>query len=228
MTTWCRSYTVCAHKQCRNWIWDDKQNPGTRCRKCGTWWQQGKPPTGKGKGQGHGNGSKLYLNAAWPKKNVNEDLMDHPPALNKFKPLKKNKTQQSAAELLATTWEAIPSDIQGKFQALGLGPPQPEEPGLAEVLQTHLNALPQAVQDVVNKLNQPIPDTEEELAQKLKTQVTELKTISMKKAQLQTKRIRTHVAGHARAPSQTQRRAKEAQDFVRAVHASSQQDTYAS
>ena len=129
----------------------------------------------------------------------------------------------------------IPSDIQGKLQALGLGPPQPEEPGLAELLQTHLNALPQAVQDVVNKLNQPIPDTEEGLAQKLKTQVTELKTISMKKAQLQTKldQIKSqyasmHVAGHARAPNQAQRGAKEAQDFVRAVHASSQQDTYAS
>ena len=107
--------------------------------------------------------------------------------MNKLKPLKENKTQQTAAELLATTWEVIPSDIQGKLQALGYGPPQPEEPGLAEVLQTHLNALPQAAQAVVNKLNQPIPDTEKALAQKLKTQVTELKTISMKKAQLQTR-----------------------------------------
>ena len=52
---------------------------------------------------------------------------------------------------------------------------------------THLKELPQAVQDVVNKMQQPIPDTEKALAQKLKTQVTELKTISMKKAQLQTR-----------------------------------------
>ena len=107
--------------------------------------------------------------------------------LNRFKPLKKTKNQQSAAELLATTWEVIPSEIQNKLAALGLGPPPQEEPGLAEILQTHLSALPQAVQDVVNKLNQPLPDTEKELAQKLKTQVTELKTISMKKAQLQMK-----------------------------------------
>ena len=56
-----------------------------------------------------------------------------------------------------------------------------------EVLQTHFNALPKAVQDVVNKLTQPIPDTEKEIAQKLKTQVTDLKSISIKKTQLQAK-----------------------------------------
>ena len=127
------------------------------------------------------------MNTSWPKRPFNDDLIEHPPGLNRFKPLKKTKNQQSAAELLATTWEVIPSDIQGKLAALGLGPPPPEEPGLAEILQTHLSALPQAVQDVINKLKQPLPDTEKELAQKLKTQVTELKTISMKKAQLQTK-----------------------------------------
>ena len=48
-------------------------------------------------------------------------------------------------------------------------------------------ALPQAVQEVVTKLTQPIPDTEKEIAQKLKTQVTDLKTISIRKTQLQTK-----------------------------------------
>ena len=50
-----------------------------------------------------------------------------------------------------------------------------------------MTALPQAVQDVVNKLTQPIPDTEKELAQKLKTQVGDLKSVSVKKNQLQTK-----------------------------------------
>ena len=107
--------------------------------------------------------------------------------MNQLKPLKKNKNQQSAAELLATTWDVIPNEIQGKLAALGLGPPTPAEPGLTEILQTHLNALPQPVQDIVNKLSQPIPATEKDLAQKLKTQVTELKTISMRKAQLQVK-----------------------------------------
>ena len=40
---------------------------------------------------------------------------------------------------------------------------------------------------MVNKLTQPIPDTEKEIAQKLKTQVTDLKSISIKKTQLQAK-----------------------------------------
>ena len=130
---------------------------------------------------------KTYANANWPKQNQTDELLDKPPGLRKLKPLKKNTTQQTAVELLATTWEVIPNEIHCKLQALGYGPPQLEEPGLAEVLQTHLKDLPQAVKDVVNKLHQPIPDTEKELAQKLKTQVTELKTISMKKAQLQTR-----------------------------------------
>ena len=40
---------------------------------------------------------------------------------------------------------------------------------------------------MVNKLTQPIPDTQKEIAQKLKTQVTHLKSISIKKTQLQAK-----------------------------------------
>ena len=110
-----------------------------------------------------------------------------PPGLHKLKPLKKSMPNQSANELLTSTWDAFPPDVQTKLQNLGFGPPPPEEPRLEAILQTHLKELPQAVQDVVNKMQQPIPDTEKALAQKLKTQVTELKTISMKKAQLQTR-----------------------------------------
>ena len=52
--TWCRAYTTCSHSSCRNWIWNDKIQPGTRCRRCGTWWPNVTKATGKGKGQGHG------------------------------------------------------------------------------------------------------------------------------------------------------------------------------
>ena len=83
-------------------------------------------------------------------------------------------------------------------------------------MQTHLSALPLAVQDVVNKLNQPLPDTEKALAQKLKTQVTELKTISMKKAQLQTKLHQARL---------NEGQTTKTQNFVRAVHAGRQQDS---
>ena len=186
-SSWCRSYTPCGNSTCTSWIWDDRLTPGTRCRKGGTWWQHAHQPTGKGKGQGHGSRSKASTKATWPQKTYAEALLDSPPGLQKLRPLKKGKNQQTAADLLATTWDVIPGEIQSKLQALGFGPPQPEEPGLAEVLQTHLNALPKAVQDVVNKLTQPIPDTEKEIAQKLKTQVTDLKSISIKKTQLQAK-----------------------------------------
>ena len=144
-STCCRTYTACGNTQCTNWIWSDK------------------------KGQGHGNRGKTFNNAKWPKKTYAEALLDSPPGLQKLRPLKKGKNQQTAADLLATTWDVIPGEIQSKLQALEFGPPQPEEPGLAEVLQTRLNALPKAVQDVVNKLTQPIPNTEKEIAQKMKT-----------------------------------------------------------
>ena len=115
------------------------------------------------------------------------ELLDKPPGLQKLKPLKKTMPTQAANELLASTWDVIPAEVQSKLQTLGFGPPPQEEPGLEAILQTHLKELPQAVQHLVNKMHQPIPDTEKALAQKLKTQVTELKTISMKKAQLQTR-----------------------------------------
>ena len=44
-----------------------------------------------------------------------------------------------------------------------------------------MNALPQEVQAVVTKLTQPMPDTEKELAHKLKAQVGDLKTVSIRK-----------------------------------------------
>ena len=50
-----------------------------------------------------------------------------------------------------------------------------------------MNALPQEVQAVVTKLTQPMPDTEKELAHKLKAQVGDLKTVSIKKNQLQSR-----------------------------------------
>ena len=88
---------------------------------------------------------------------------------------------------MASTWEVIPEAIQAKLTALGYGPPPQEEPELTELLKSHMTALPQEVQDVVTKLTQPIPDTEKELAQKLKSQVGDLKSVSIKKNQLQTR-----------------------------------------
>ena len=167
-------------QKCTNWIWSDKLKPDTRCRKCGTWWPSSRAGIGKGKGQGR-PANKTYGNGNWPSSQTS-DILDKPPRLHRLKPPKKNTPNPTAVELLASTWEVIPNEIQSKLQTLGFGPPPQEEPGLEEILQTLLKELPQAVQDVVNKMQQPIPDTEKALAQKLQAQVTELKTISMKKA----------------------------------------------
>ena len=122
--------------------------------------------------------------------------MDTPPGLNRPRPLRRPKDQQQAAELLTANWDVIPDTIQTKLQALGLGPQPPEEPGLTDILKTHMTSLPPQVQAVVTKLTAPIAQTEKEIAQQLKQQVTELKNQSIKKTQLQSKldQIKTQYA----------------------------------
>ena len=186
MTSWCRTYQVCSKNHCNNWIWQDKLQHGTRRRKCGTWWTT-TTNNGKGKGQGHTNKTKAYMSTTWPKKTYQEALIDAPPGLTKPRPLRKPKDQQQAAELLQATWDVIPDTIQTKLQALGLGPQPQEEPGLTDILKTHMASLPQEVQAVVTRLTAPIPQTEKEIAQQLKQQVTELKNQSIRKTQLQGK-----------------------------------------
>ena len=177
---------TCRHSECRNWIWEDKLRPGTRCRKCGTWWQN-MAATGKGKGQGHGQHRAPSKAQPWPRKQPATQVLDTPPGLPRLRPLKQSKEHASAVELIASTWSVIPEGIQTKLAALGYGPQPPEEPELTELLKSHMTALPQEVQAVVTKLTQPMPDTEKELAHKLKAQVGELKTVSIKKNQLQSR-----------------------------------------
>ena len=169
---------TCKNPSSTNWIWADKVRPGTRCRKCGQWWPQ-TTSTGNGKGQGHGQTKANGHGKTWPRKQAADQLLDTPPGLF--------QSAASQAELLASTWDVIPGPIQAKLAALGYGPPPQEEPELTELLKSHMTALPQEVQDAVTKLTQPIPDSEKELAQKLKAQVGDLKSVSIKKNQLQAK-----------------------------------------
>ena len=213
---WGRNYMVCHNQACTNWIWQDKLRPGTRCRKCGQWWDH-YATTGKGKGQGHGQAKPLGHGKAWPKKSPGTQLLDSPPGLYRPRPLKQNKDQAAAAELLATTWEVIPEGIQAKLMALGFGPPPPEEPELTELLKTHMTALPQEVQAVVTKLTQPLPDTEKDLAQKLKAQVGDLKSVSIKKTQLQTKldQVKTQYASMLQDMQELQGKLNEGQQRLK-------------
>ena len=76
-----------------------------------------------------------------------------------LKPLKKSKVQQEATELLANSWATLPEETQTRLQALGKGPSKPEEPDLKNLLKTHMDALPQQVQEIVSKLTTPEPIT---------------------------------------------------------------------
>ena len=116
-----------------------------------------------------------------------QNLPESPPHLPKVRPLKISKVQQEATELLSTAWTTLTEDTQAKLQANGIGPTKPEAPELKDVLKSHVEALPQPVQDLVTKLTTPEPCTEREIAAKLKGRVTELKNLSMKKTQLQSK-----------------------------------------
>ena len=164
--TWCRAYTPCSKSSCTNWIWQDKMYPGTRCRKCGTMWPTTSTSTGKGKGYGKPSNRQ-------PR---GQPGLQPPPGLAKVKPLKISKVQQEATELLSTTWTSLTEDIQSKLQAIGIGPSKPEAPELTDVLKTHMEALPQQVQELVTKLTTPEPCTEREIAAKLKGRVTDSRT----------------------------------------------------
>ena len=147
--SWGRAYMVCKHSACSNWIYSDKLRPGTKCRKCGTWWPTYAKTTGKGKGYGKPANKANNGSRNWP---------EPPPGLSKLKPLKRTKVQQEATELLSTAWTSLSEDTQTKLQAIGIGPRKPEEPQLQEVLKSHMQSLPPQVQDLVNKLTTPEPE----------------------------------------------------------------------
>ena len=112
--------------------------------------------------------------------------LESPPGLSKVRPMKISKVQQEATDLLSAAWTTLTEETQTKLQAIGTGPTKPETE-LKDVLKSHMEALPQPVQELVTKLTTPEPCTEREIAAKLKGRVTELKNFSMKKTQLQGK-----------------------------------------
>ena len=77
------------------------------------------------------------------------------------------------------------TELQDKLQLLGIGPAKPPEPDLAEMLKSHMEALPVQVQEAVSRLTAPEPASERDIATKLKGQVSDLKNLSIKKTQLQ-------------------------------------------
>ena len=130
-----------------NWISTDRAKPGTKCRRCGTWWPNQAGGTGKGKGFGRPTNKNM----------ANQQWLESPPGLSKMKPLKRSKVQQEATELLSTSWASLPEETQTKLQAFGIGPSKPEEPELKDLLKTHMDALPQQVQQTCLLYTSPSP-----------------------------------------------------------------------
>ena len=79
------------------------------------------------------------------------------------------------------------NELQDKLQHLGIGPKKPPEPDPHEMLKTHMASLPAQVQEAVTRLTTPAPASEQDIAIKLKGQVTDLKNLSTKKTHLQEK-----------------------------------------
>ena len=204
-TSWCRGYVTCSQAQCANWIWQDRLRPDTRCPKCGTWWPR-VPTNSGGAGKGKGQGRPTKTTTSWQ-----TTWLDTPPGLGRTKPLKKTKIEKEAADLLEPVWSVISTDLQDKLQHLGIGPQKPPEPDLHEMLKTHMASLPAQVQEAVTRLTAPTPASEQDIAIKLKGQVTELKNLSTKKTHLQEKLDQTKAQyqpvpshGDARATAEAQ------------------------
>ena len=84
----------------------------------------------------------------------------HPPASLDFG--HSRRTRISPQQL--NSWQRPGASFQNPYRP-SFGPPLQEEPELTELLKSHTTALPQAVQDVVTKLTQPIPGTESDCSE---------------------------------------------------------------
>ena len=78
-------------------------------------------------------------------------------------------------------------------------------------------SLPPEAQAVVTKLTTPLPQTEKEIAQQLKNQVTDLKNQSIKKTQLQVKldQAKSHYAAMLQDMQDIQARLNEGQQKLK-------------
>lgn len=78
--------------------------------------------------------------------------------------------------------------MKAKLTELGINPtPKTTEPDLTDVLKENLASLPAPVKELVERITKPQPESEKEMAQKLKQQVSTLRDISHRKQILQQK-----------------------------------------
>lgn len=94
----------------------------------------------------------------------------------------------TATDLLTASWTTLDPKLQQQLESLGIKPPEPNpEPDLTDVLKENMSQLPTAVKELVEKITRPPPETERDMAQKLKAQVSILRDLSHRKQVLQNK-----------------------------------------
>ena len=111
-----------------------------------------------------------------------------PPGLPQSKQPRPTRLQKTASEVLAPAWESMDEGMKAKLIELGINPaPKASEPVLTDVLKENLASLRAPVKELVERITKPQPETEKDMASRLKQQVTTLRDISQKKQQLQQK-----------------------------------------
>ena len=172
-----RSYQLCGHLGCRNWIWEDRVREGRVCRQCGNTWAK---PT-----QGYAARSPTPRNnARWK----NRRSLTPPPGLWNGAGPRTSKLQKQTGDLLLSSWDKLDSTLQQKLTELGIAPPTTNpEPDLKDVLRDNLSQRPGPVKELVERITKPQPPTEKDVAIKLKQQVSTLRDLSHRKQTLQSK-----------------------------------------
>lgn len=158
-----RSYQCCQNTGRSNWIWNDRVCEGYVCRKCGQSWS--KPA----------NGFSIKKSPSPKRYGQRQRPVAPPPGLGGHR----QGRHKATTDLLTASWTSLGSKLQQQVEQLGIRPPAPNpEPDLKDVLQENLSQLPAAVKELVEKITRPPSDTERDMAQKLKAQVSTPRDLS--------------------------------------------------
>ena len=177
-SSWTRAYQCCQGPTCSNWIWEDKVCEGYVCRKCGLAWRQ---PT---QGFSRRSPSRSLGRFAPRQKPVSP-----PPGLGNNRSSKLTQVHKATTDLLRASWTSLDPKLQEQLGNLGIKPvpPSTDPEDLTHVLKENMAQLPTAVKELVERITKPPPETEKDMALKLKAQVSALRDLSHRKMILQQK-----------------------------------------
>ena len=174
--SWGRRYQVCRNSSCGNWIWDDKVCEGFVCRRCGQSWSRPAQEFSTKKSPSPRRSGPC------------QKPLTPPPGLGGTKGGRQQHVHKATTDLLTASRASLDPKLQHQLEQLGIKPPNPTpEPDLTDVLKENLSQLPTVVKDLVEKITRPPPETERDMAQKLKAQVSTLRDLSHRKQVLQQK-----------------------------------------